>query len=311
MKRFKIVHAKPISSFGSDWLRPIFDQYLEFEPWDPSRTYDPGTGFYLNCLDFPDYNNVLPAAPEELVDRGFCVIVDTLWEAILQPLPAAHQVRCNAWFWYNESLWYQHLGYNQYRPQRSPNYRALMPMNLVRPHRTDFLNSIKHLLDNMMWSYVGTGRQLPNDGDMTDWNTQRHFNNEWYDQTYCSMVVETAVRPFSKYTPIFITEKTMKPLAFQHPFMVYGNRGILRTLKSWGFETFDNLWDENYDEIIDQEQRRDAVIEILSKITIKDHDLETLRRLQHNQNHFYNRKLVIDKILKEIVEPILHYAETR
>jgi hypothetical protein len=160
-----------------------------------------------------------------------------------------------------------------------------------------------------MWSYVGTGRQLPNDGDMTDWNTQRRFDPEWYDQTYCSMVVETVVCPLSKYTPIFITEKTMKPLAFQHPLIIYGNRGVLRTLKSWGFETFDNLWDESYDEIVDVDQRRDAVIKILSEIIIKDHDAETLRRLQHNRDHFYNREFVINQILKQIVEPILHYAE--
>jgi hypothetical protein len=310
MSKLKVIHANPVSSFGSAWLKPIFDQYLEFEVWDPKQTYDKNTLFYLNCLDFPETNNVLPASVDQLVDRGFRVFIDNLWEVDPGPVPNTLRVCCSEWFWFNESLWYQHLGYDQYQPQYNSKYLSLMPMNRQRFHRTQFLDMLGSLVDNMLWSYVEQGRQLPNDRDMDDWSTQRYFNPDWYNECYMSMVVESFVRPRSKYTPIFITEKTFKPLAFQHPFLVYGNRRTLKTLQSWGFETFGNLWDERYDDIVDEQQRCHDVIEILKQLKIQSYDAETLKRLRHNRDHFFNRELVIDKIIKQIICPIIEYAET-
>jgi hypothetical protein len=302
MKKIKILHDTPLSSFNSDWLSGIFNQYFDFEIWDPARTYAADTLFYLNCLD---------SRSRQKQDLNFRILIDNLWEVNPGPSPGAYRVTHPAWFWFNESLWYQHLGYDSYQPKRSFSHLALMPMNRRKSHRTSFLNNISSVLDNMIWSYVEQGRQLPNDGDMNDWSTQRRFNAEWYDQTYINMVVETLSRPVSKHTPIFITEKTMKPLAFQQPFLVHGNRGTLRTLREWEFVTFDNLWNEDYDEIVDHCDRQTAVETTLTQLTIQDHDTETLQRIQHNRDHFFDRDLVIKKIVKEIIEPIIDYAETR
>lgn len=305
MEKIKIVHNGPVSSFNSAWLLNIFNQYLEFVPWDPTATYAPDTLFYINSL----------AATKESIakihDHGFKIVIDNLWEVDPGPVPGTKRLCCPAWFWYNESLWYQALGYDQYVPKKDIKYVALMPMNKRKPHRDDFLKTIQPLLDHMLWSYVEQGRQLPNDGNMSDWNTQRYLNPEWYNQCYMSMVVETFDRPGSKYTLTFITEKTFKPIAMQHPFMVYGNRNTLTALKSWGFETFDNLWSEDYDTTQDTLQRRLQVFDELSKIIPNQYDKETLARLQHNHQLFYNTDLVKQRIVKEIVHPIIEYAETQ
>ena len=308
-----------MATFNCNWLSPLFEQYLEFEPWDQHKTYPQGTGFYLNCLNAPRVNYPQTFDPQtadqfdprQLAEQGFKVIIDNLAEPNPGAIEHAHVVSTPAWFWYNESLWYRYLGYDSYQPQRCPRYQALMPINLIRPHRDDFVQALGDLKNNMMWSYVQNGRQLPRDGDMTIGDTQRRFNPEWYDECYISMVVETYERVISEHTPTFITEKTMKPMAFQHPFVVYGNSHTLQTLHSWGFETFDNLWDESYDLLLNDEQRRDAIVQLLQQIKITSHDAETLRRLQHNRDHFYNKDLVISRIRKEIIEPILSYAETR
>lgn len=301
-----VIHKNPICSFNANWLVDIINQYLQFEPWDESRTYPRGTVFYLNLADFCDVAGYKFCA--ELVDRGFKVIIDNLWEADPGPVPNTHRVYCPRWFWYNESRWYQQLGYDNYTPAPAYQYRALMPMNRRKPHRDEFIRDID--LTGMLWSYVETGTQLPEDKDMSDWNTQRYMNPNWYDSSYMSMVVESLVRPASKYTPVFITEKTTKPLAFQHPFAVYGNRGTLRTLREWGFETFDNLWDESYDEIVDTDARRAAVVNLINNIEIQSHDVETLRRLKHNRELFFNKEIVQAGIIKDILEPIVEYAET-
>jgi hypothetical protein len=309
MARVKILYDKFQGSFNAEWLTRLVNQYLEFEPWDPTQQYPKGTLFYKNWL------NVRTLEEKEFcqqqVEQGFKIIIDNLWEINPGPVPNTFRLCCDRWFWYYESLWYQHLGYDQYQPQRTPNYLALMPMNKDKPHRTDFVKEIEPMLDRMIWSYVEQGRQLPGDGDMNDWNTQRFFNPDWYNQTYTSMVVETLASRGSRHTPVFITEKTTKPLAFQHPFIVYGNSGTLRTLKSWGFETFSNLWNEDYDEIGNTSLRRDAIVDLLKQLTIKQHDAETLRRLQHNRDHFFDRALVEKGIVQEILEPIINYAETR
>ena len=298
----KILHSGPISSFATAWFGPLIAQYLDFEPWDADSKYPAGTLFYVNCL------NYTAELAQQLQHQGFRLLIDNLWEVDPGPVPGTHRICCDRWFWYNESLWYHHLGLDQYQPQRDFRSLALMPMNRRRAHRDDFVKRID--LNRMLWSYVDAGRQLPGDKDTVDWETQRYMNPVWYNTTYLSMVVESLVAAGSKYTPTFVTEKTFKPVAFYHPFVVYGNRGTLRTLKSWGFETWSHLWDESYDEIVDHQARRDAVVDTLHGIEIMDHSAETLQKLQHNHNHFFDQKSVQANIIKEIVEPILEYAET-
>jgi hypothetical protein len=82
-------------------------------------------------------------------------------------------------------------------------------------------------------------------------------------------------------------------------------------LKSWGFETFNNLWSEDYDTTQDTLQRKLQVFDELSKIVPDQYDKETLARLQHNHQLFYNTNLVKQRIVKEIVYPIIEYAETQ
>jgi hypothetical protein len=238
------------------------------------------------------------------------VIIDNLWEVDPGPVDYAFRLTCPAWFWYGESLWYTYKGYNQYQPKPRYQKLALMPMRVQKLHRTDFVKAINPLLDQMIWSYVSQGRQLPNDGDMSDWNTQRNFNPEWYNETYLSMVVESLVDCGSKYTKVFVTEKTFKPIAFHHPLIVYGNQHTLRFLKELGFATFDNLWNEEYDEISNGFRRRNAVIRTLKDVIITPHDKETQQRLEHNSRHFFDTNLVKQRIVQEIVEPLINYAQT-
>jgi hypothetical protein len=301
-----VVYKTRISSFNSEWVAPIANQYFSFEPWIPGNSYTRGTLFYINVLDIPrgGYNDFY----NHLTELGFKVIIDNLWEPNLGPVTGALQVCCDRWFWYNESLWYSHWGLDKYQPFRDIKYLALMPINNRKLHRDDFVSRVR--CDLMLWSYVAAGRQLPNDGDMKNWSTQRYMNPDWYNSTYLSMVVESVVHPRNRYCPVFITEKTIKPLAFRHPFVIYGMQGVLRTLHTWGFETFNNLWDESYDEISDSLARRDAVVELINNIKIWPHNSETCRRIEHNYYHFFDQNIVLAGIFKEIIEPILEYAET-
>jgi hypothetical protein len=110
---------------------------------------------------------------------------------------------------------------------------------------------------------------------------------------------------------VFITEKTYKPMAFKHPFLIYGPPEILKNLKDNGFETYKNLFDESYDPITNIDDKINAIINNVDNFKQVPYDQITLDKIEHNYNHFYNKSLVLDKIKKEVIDPMIEYAETR
>jgi len=90
-----------------------------------------------------------------------------------------------------------------------------------------------------------------------------------------------------------ITEKTFKPIAMGMPFVIVGTQGSLEYLRSYGFRTFEGIWDESYD----QEEDSVRIERIASLLRSLDElppaakqDLfeQTHKVIQHNWNHFYN-----------------------
>jgi hypothetical protein len=90
-----------------------------------------------------------------------------------------------------------------------------------------------------------------------------------------------------------LTEKTFKPIAMGMPFIIVGTQGSLRYLRSYGFKTFGDLWDESYDDEPDDSKRIEKIAHTLKLLD----DLGEYRQaifesawdiVQHNWNHFYN-----------------------
>jgi hypothetical protein len=90
-----------------------------------------------------------------------------------------------------------------------------------------------------------------------------------------------------------LTEKTFKPIAMGMPFIIVGTQGSLRYLRSYGFQTFGDLWDESYDDEPDDSRRIEKIAHTLKLLD----DLGEYRQaifdsaqdiIRHNWNHFYN-----------------------
>jgi hypothetical protein len=76
-----------------------------------------------------------------------------------------------------------------------------------------------------------------------------------YDDCWFSLVTETDFR-----SRIFrVTEKILKPFVNFHPMLVLGNPGELRMARDLGFATFDDVFDESYDEETNQRRRFEHV----------------------------------------------------
>jgi hypothetical protein len=298
MKKINLVlQPNQFTSFTSYYLETYWRRYFDISIYDPAKTYNrSGTIFVFWWMNADD------ALPARLKEIGYQVAIDNLWE-----YPTGKKnfywIEYIDWFRLNESLWWRALGYYQYQPKKKYSYRAFMPCNRVTPFRDLFHKKIEPLLHEFIWSYPNR-RSLPGDVGKEFLERQRFMNPCWYDDTYCSAVFESSV------DHIWITEKSLKPIGFYHPFVVLAAPGQLKKIKSLGFETFDNIFDESYDAVDDLEDRIAIIRSNLEHVDCSQpYDQETLSRLQHNHDLFFDVDLVEAAMTRHIVEPLLCYAE--
>lgn len=87
-----------------------------------------------------------------------------------------------------------------------------------------------------------------------------------------------------------LTEKTFKPIALGMPFVLTAPSGSLAYLKQYGFKTFDNVWNEEYDSITDDVKRAEAVAELLQYLDSQDKQAlfeKCIPIIKHNYEWFY------------------------
>jgi hypothetical protein len=177
--------------------------------------------------------------------------------------------------------------------------------------RSRIIERLQPMLSNAIYSYAETGIELPrfNEGPMDEisLNGERVFEPYWYDHTYFSLAVETFVT--NNDCELFITEKTYKPTAFQHPFMSISMPGTLAYIKQQGFETFENLFDESYDSITNFEDRLSKIVANINTFDPNAYnDTLTVEKIKHNHALFFNTELVKSKLVTDLVDPIWEFA---
>lgn len=112
---------------------------------------------------------------------------------------------------------------------------------------------------------------------------------------------------------IHLTEKTFKPIALGMPFVIVSTQGSLEYLRSYGFRTFDHVWDESYDQEPDDVLRIERVAQLIKSIDTKSlAEKQQLFRqchsvIEHNWNHFYNGGF--EKILWQELNTMLNDIE--
>jgi hypothetical protein len=140
-------------------------------------------------------------------------------------------------------------------------------------------------------------------------NTDQKLINEYlvdysfFKKSFVYIITETV----ADYPYTYFTEKTWKAFMYKMPFMIVGSKNSLAQLRSFGFKTFGNFWDEGYDTLECAANRIDKIVEnlkILSMLSQTDIDKlykEMLSILDYNQSHlktFYQCQL--DRISKEL-----------
>jgi hypothetical protein len=92
---------------------------------------------------------------------------------------------------------------------------------------------------------------------------------------------------------LHITEKTFKAIALEMPFVLMATAGSLEYMRSYGFQTFSNVFDESYDEEIDDQLRVEKVVKLLKDLdNLSPRERQQIHQaclpaVEHNYNHFY------------------------
>ena len=107
-----------------------------------------------------------------------------------------------------------------------------------------------------------------------------------------------------------LTEKIFKPIALGMPFVCSAPAGSLQYLRNYGFKTFDSIWNECYDTIIDDALRIGRLSMLLKKLdALTEYEKNIMFQkcipiIEHNWNHFYGGGF--EKILWTELTTMLH-----
>lgn len=95
----------------------------------------------------------------------------------------------------------------------------------------------------------------------------------FYADSFCDIVTETK---YAQQTGN-ISEKTLKPIGYRKPFILVAPPFCLEYLRSMGYKTFSDFWDESYDTETDHQQRMIKIFKLIDSINNKTIDeLKTL-----------------------------------
>lgn len=166
--------------------------------------------------------------------------------------------------------------------------RGLISVNKIEDVPYDVSENTKRFLLEQTPIHIDSVQTLK-------YNLAINITTEDYEKTFVSLVTET----MAEKNTLFFSEKIWKPIMVGHPFLLLGNLGSLRYLKSLGYKTFDRWFDESYDDEPEMEKRCIMIVNELNKYKTKSVDeLKQIRYemnevCEYNYNHY--KKLYKEK----------------
>lgn len=133
-------------------------------------------------------------------------------------------------------------------------------------------------------------------------NSSYDIAREYFTETFCHVVTETL---FYDKT-LHLTEKSFRPIVNERPFILVGPPRSLECLRSYGFKTFNDFWDESYDNIQDPDKRLDAIMQLITHIntwTLAEMS-KTLIKMSDTLQH--NRRVFLEVLPSKIKEELIH-----
>lgn len=200
-------------------------------------------------------------------------------------------------------------GYNNFIAEvKEKPYFFLALMNYQRDHRDWLFRNTAQYHETSLISYAAKKKFIDGDVNPTLAEWQNYVNINWYSSTYFSLVAETY-----DTGKTFISEKSYKPLAFGHPFLICGTSNTLKLIHEQGFETYSSIFDESYDLEENNLQRRGLLLKEIKKVYNNSDlffDNKVIEASQHNHYHFFNKEICVKLLKEQLIEPFLNFYES-
>jgi hypothetical protein len=125
--------------------------------------------------------------------------------------------------------------------------------------------------------------------DVPSW-ASADFDTQDYANTKLEIVLETLFDD----TRIQLTEKTLRPIACGHPFVLASTPGSLQYLRDYGFRTFSDIIDESYDTEQDPVARLNLIVTAMKTIVSWTPEQQEINQqkikeiTEHNKKHFFS-----------------------
>jgi hypothetical protein len=309
---------------------------VDYEFFDPGKTYPSNTVFvydhYLSEIAVKQHlDSHLQAGYRVIYDNKneHWFTTDQWWIVeLLQKYPQQHLLfslgsqpgalpglrvqAVPAWIWLRCRDYWEKLNYHNIAYTPTARYKTLCMINYTRPWRDLVWQALNPMEADVMRSYLSQGISMPDDvtGDGHLWQV----NPRWFHISAMSLVCESSIGAVSGEisvtapSGVFVSEKSLKPMAMQHPFIVVATPGTLAEIQSFGFETFPELWDESYDSIVDFGQRLNVIMQQVQQFdTAQLNQLVVQQKLQHNQHRIFDPAVTQQLLQQQVLDPILEF----
>jgi hypothetical protein len=138
---------------------------------------------------------------------------------------------------------------------------------------------------------------IPNNNSPSSASADYNVND--INTTAISVVLETVIDG----SKIHLTEKILRPIACGHPFILVAGPGSLAYLRSYGFKTFNLIFDESYDQETDTVKRLEMVISTMRQVQqLTASDWRKINEIaEFNKQHFFSEEF-INQVTNELTE---------
>jgi hypothetical protein len=210
----------------------------------------------------------------------------------------------DVYYWYHGLIaqdWFRFWKYHPFLEtvdRSRSQYRFLLyarDFNGTRRYRKTLVDGLRYLQPQILYHW---DEQCTVSGDAS-----ASISTEDAQMSAIQIVAETLFDT----QKVHLTEKVFKPMVMSQPFLILAGPGSLEYLRSYGFKTFSNFWDESYDHESDAHLRMNMILSEIDKISrLSDQEFaeiyqDMLPVIDHNRKWFFSDSFQ-DRMIKEMYD---------
>lgn len=183
------------------------------------------------------------------------------------------------------------------REYRLKFLEMLVQNNLHHSSQTSIMHTNSEDVHFSQHQFVNPAFKLINPEIITEIPVNTFSSNSSADYDYLDFInteISVVLETVFDDSRIHLTEKTLRPIACGHPFILAAGPGALEYMRSYGFKTFAPWIDESYDTESNSLKRLEKIIQVMKQIqTLQGQELEDFSQAiksvaEFNKKYFFS-----------------------